>query len=52
MKMFKKIKHIIKGWYYRFKGINLELMEERMKQCRECSEILYLTKNVSVCSIC
>lgn len=51
-KMVKKIKHIIKGWYYRFRGINFELMEQRMKQCRECSEILYLTKNVTECKSC
>jgi hypothetical protein len=23
-----------------------------MKQCKECSEILYLTRNVTECSIC
>lgn len=52
MKMFKQIKHIIKGWYYKFRGINLELMEQRMEQCKKCSEILYLTKNISECNIC
>lgn len=52
MVMLKKIKHIIKGWYYRFRGFNWELYEQRMKQCRECSEILYLTKNEMVCSNC
>ena len=39
--MIKKIKHILKGWYYRLRGINLELMEQRMDQCKNCSEILY-----------
>lgn len=51
-KMIKKIKHIIKGWWHRFRGFNLELYEQRMKQCTECSEILYLTKNEAVCSNC
>ena len=51
-KMVKKIKHIIKGWWYRFRGFNLELYDQRMKQCTECSEIIYLTKNEAVCSNC
>jgi rRNA maturation endonuclease Nob1 len=50
--MVKKIENIIKGWYYKFRGINFELMDQRMKQCRECSEILYLTKNVTECNVC
>lgn len=48
----EKIKHIIKGWYYKIRGINYELMLERIEKCKECSDILYLTKNVSVCSNC
>ena len=51
-KMVKKIKHIIKGWYYKLRGFNFELMEQRMEQCRECSEILYLTKNITQCNSC
>ena len=34
------------------RGFNWELYEQRMKQCTECSEILYLTKTESVCSNC
>lgn len=52
MIMWKKIKHIIKGWYYSLRGFNYELMEQRMEQCKNCSEILYLTKNVTECNIC
>lgn len=50
--MVKKIKRIIKGWYYRLRGVNLELMEQRMEQCKKCNEIVHLTKNVSICSVC
>lgn len=50
--MFEKIKHIIKGWYYRFRGINYELMLERMKHCDKCTEVIYLTKLEKVCSQC
>lgn len=52
MIMWKKIKHIIKGWYYSLRGFNYELAEQRMEQCKKCSEILYLTKNVTECNIC
>lgn len=48
----QKIKPIFKGWYYSLRGFNWELAEQRMRQCQECSEILYLTKNVTECSIC
>ena len=50
--MIKKIKHIIKGWYNRLHGFNWELYEQRIKQCTECSEILYITKNEAVCENC
>ena len=51
-KMIKKIKHIIKGWWYRLRGLILELYEQRIQQCVVCIEILYLTKNEAVCSNC
>ena len=50
--MINKIKNIIKGWYYKLTGINFELLEQRMKQCKECSEILYITKNTAICKNC
>lgn len=50
--MIKKIKNIIRGWYYKLIGFNWELYEQRMKQCNECSEILYITKNTKVCGQC
>ena len=50
--MITKLTHIIKGWYYRFRGLNLDLMLERIEKCKECSEILYLTKNETVCGEC
>lgn len=50
--MIEKIKHIIIGWWYRLLGLNLELFEQRMEQCKECSEILYLSKNEAICKDC
>jgi hypothetical protein len=50
--MITKIKHIFEGWYNRFRGINYELMIQRMKHCQQCPEILYLTKKEPICGIC
>lgn len=50
--MVKKIVHIIKGWYYKLRGINLELLNYRMQICDECDEMLRLTKNTKVCNHC
>lgn len=50
--MIKQIRHIIKGWYYRMKGVNVELMTERLEKCKECEEKTALTRNISVCGIC
>ena len=51
-KMIKKISHIIKGWYYKLLGINLELVESRMSCCNECSDVICITKNTKVCKHC
>lgn len=51
-KGWMKLRHIIKGWYYRMKGVNVALMAERLEKCKKCEEKTALTKNVSVCSIC
>lgn len=50
--MIKKLKHIIRGWYYALRGENWELSQQRMEQCRKCKDIVYLTKTVTECSIC
>lgn len=52
VKLFKKIKHIIFGWWYNFIGINYELMNNRMKICNKCEYKIHLTKHIEVCSLC
>jgi hypothetical protein len=52
IKLFKKIKHIILGWYYNFKGINYELLKTRMEICNKCEYKIRLTKNVEICDKC
>lgn len=50
--MIKKIRNIILGWYYDFKGINYELMKNRMEICDKCDSKIRLTKTITVCAEC
>ena len=52
MIIFKKLKNIILGWYYKYKGINYELMKTRMEICNTCEYKIRLTKNVEICDRC
>ena len=44
--MIKKIKHIIKGWFYGLIGKNYELGQERLIFCNQCPYHKQLTKNI------
>ena len=52
VKLFRKIKHIVLGWYYKLKGINYELMKTRMEICSKCEYKIQLTKNIEICAKC
>ena len=51
-KMVKKIKHIIKGWFYSLIGKNYELGQERLNHCKSCQFHKRLTKNIWICEEC
>lgn len=44
--MIKKIKHIIKGWFYSLIGKNYELGQKRLSYCKSCQLHKQLTKNM------
>lgn len=50
-KLLNKIKNIVRGWYYDFKGINIELSDTRMEICKVC-EFHECLSNFCICSRC
>ena len=52
MKFFKKIKNIILGWYFYFRGINYEVTQERLSVCNACEFSKKISKKHSICSSC
>ena len=51
-KMIKKIKHIIKGWFYSLIGENYELGQKRLVCCNSCPHHKQLTKSIWICEEC
>lgn len=51
-KMVKKIKNIIKGWYYKFFNKHDELANKRIAICRGCTSKIHIDKVGDICAEC
>lgn len=50
--MWKKLQHIVIGWYYYLTGKDYELSNKRLDICNSCENKLQLSKKYAICDNC